>query len=539
MRRALGLLLLAAMTAAACTGGPEPVAGPEPERDPAADVVTGSGRAAPPPVAGGMVRVRAPAEPPTMNPWAAPGDASVGLVSLPVLAPLWRTGPDGAVQPWLLAGEPDVTTDDDGTPTVVYEVRDDAVWSDGQPVDGRDVLFTLDACRALPVEARGGQPCGAVDVAASGADGRRATVVFTRPVGAWRTLLADLPVLPEHVLGGADIRDVWAHALPVSSGPFRFASWTRGERVVLVRNERWWGDRPPLDRIEIVFDRTAGIAALLDSSIDVTAIDATLANLERARASARVRVAVAAGPAVEALDFNVASPRVGRAAVRGALAAALDPDVLVDEVVRPIVPSARPRRRLLFDPAAGAADPTASADVGAGDLAGVGCRIGADGLAVCDGARMRLRLDTTDASRPHRVVAEYVTSQLAEVGVEVVDAGQGGGWDLRLGTIDTADPLTMGRRWRCDGAANAQAYCNPALDDLLDRAAQLPPGDERAAVLADADLLLARDRPTYPLYPVPQMLAYRSAVRGPAINDGPWGVTWNAEQWARTAITAD
>jgi len=537
MRRAVLILLLAAVTAVACTDGAEPVTGTDSDRVRATDGVAVSEPVPPPPVAGGTVRVRAPAEPTSLNPWAAPGDTAVRLVTHPVLAPLWRIGPEGAVEPWLLAGEPEITADEDGTPTVVYEVRDDAVWSDGQPIDGGDVLFTLEACQALAPGERGDQPCGAVDTAASSADGRRATVVFTRPVGAWRTLLADLPVLPEHLLDGRDIRDVWSRTLPVSSGPFRFTSWTRGERIVLVRNDRWWGDRPPLDRIEVVFDGAAGIADLLDGTIDIAAVDASVANLERARATARLRVAVGAGPAVEALDFNVASPRVGRAAVRRAVAAALDTDVLVDEVVRPIVPATRPRRRLLVDGSTTTPDPTVAPDTGGG-LERAGCGTDAGGLAVCDGATMRLRLAVADGSWQHGLVAEYVTSQLADVGIEVVVADDAS-WDLRLATVDAADPLTMGRRWRCDSVANEQAYCNPALDVLLDRAGRLPAGGERDAVLAEAELMLARDRPTYPLYPVPQMLAYRSAVRGPAINSGPWGVTWNAEQWARTASTAD
>lgn len=536
MRRASTVLLLAALSAAACTAGSAPATDPEP----AVGMTAGPALSEPaprPPVAGGTVRILAATEPETLNPWATPASDHVSAVTRPVLAPLWRIRPDGELEPWLLAGEPEVRTDDDGTPTVVYRVRDDAFWSDGHPIDGGDVLFTLETCRDLPPDQRHGQPCGAVDVASSRADGRQATVVLTRPVAAWRTLLADLPVLPEHLLDGRDLRSTWAQRLPVSSGPFQFASWTRGERIVLVRNDRWWGEQPALDRIEVVFDGTAGLADVWDGTVDVATVDATLANVERARATDRLRVAVGGGQAFEALDFNVASPRVGRAAVRRALTAALDVDVLVDEAIRPIVPATRPRRDLLVDRATA----TPAATEGSDGLAAAGCGTDADGVAVCDGATMQLLLDVDDGSWQHQLVAEYVTSQLADVGVRVVPAAGDGAedWDLRVGDVPAGDPLALARRWRCDGAANDQAYCNPALDDVLDRAGRLPPGDDRDALLAEAELILARDRPTYPLYPVPQMLAYRSTVRGPAINTGPWGPTWNIEQWARTATTGD
>lgn len=38
---------------------------------------------------------------------------------------------------------------------------------------------------------------------------------------------------------------------PTGTGPFRFESWTRNDRVVLVRNSRYWGPKPALERIVV------------------------------------------------------------------------------------------------------------------------------------------------------------------------------------------------------------------------------------------------------------------------------------------------
>jgi peptide/nickel transport system substrate-binding protein len=526
--------LLSAVLLAACTGDAAPPADLARGGVDATAGVADSEPAPRPPLEGGTVRVGMRTEPEGLNPWAAPASAAVALVTRPVLAPLWRLGPDGGAEPWLLAGEPEVRGGDGDEPlTVVYQIRDGAVWSDGQPIDGRDLLFTLAACAQLPTGERAGEPCAAVDLAASSATGAQATVVFARPDAGWRSLLTTLPVLPEHVLAGRDVRTAWHRRLPVSSGPFRFASWTPGERIVLVRNERWWGDRPPLDRLEFLVDETMAIPRLLDDTIDVVAVDATVANLERARAAGSLRVAVAEGRAWEALDFNLASPRVARAAVRRALAAELDAAVLLDELVRPITPAIRPHAGLLAADGTGvvpSAEPTTR--VAWADL---GCDPGDDGVLVCDGDRMRLRLTFADGSWRHRLVGEYVADQLADAGVEVVtDGGDDGLWDLRVTTVPPTTAASMGDRWRCDGMGNTQAYCNPALDDLLDRAAGTLDEAGRDAVLAEAAQVLSDDRPTQQLFAVPQMLAYRAAVRGPAVNDGPWGLTWNTETWART-----
>jgi peptide/nickel transport system substrate-binding protein len=36
---------------------------------------------------------------------------------------------------------------------------------------------------------------------------------------------------------------------PIGTGPFKFESWTRGDRLVLVRNEDYWGEKPKLDSV--------------------------------------------------------------------------------------------------------------------------------------------------------------------------------------------------------------------------------------------------------------------------------------------------
>ena len=57
---------------------------------------------------------------------------------------------------------------------------------------------------------------------------------------------------------------------PTGTGPFRFESWTRGDRLVLVRNEDYWGEKAHLD--ELIFrpipDNAARLQALQAGDID-------------------------------------------------------------------------------------------------------------------------------------------------------------------------------------------------------------------------------------------------------------------------------
>lgn len=534
-RTALWLVL--ALLVAACTGGADRTDGDLPDPVSATGAPDAAG-GAPAPVEGGTVRYGLRAEPDSLNPWAAESDDAALPIAQTVLAPLSRVAPDGTFEPWLLAVEPQASDGDPDEPfEVVYDLRDDARWSDGQPIDGADLLFTLAQCRQRTRPDTPLATCDAVDLRRSSSDGPRATVAFTRPVAGWLRPLDGRPVLPEHLLVDTDVGTAWKDRLPVASGPFRFASWTPGERIALTRNERWWGEPVGLDRLEFVFDDDIGVADVQRGAVDVVTADATLGDVERARADGGVRIAVGPGRRWTAVDLNLAAPALRRPVVRRAVAAALDRQVIVDELVRPITPTVRPREGLLVDGEA-ATQPQATPPPGTtgADLDAAGCTRDDDGIYRCDDVRLTLRLTTSGDDPYHPVVGEYLTSQLGRAGIELVpvDDAAADAWNIRLTSVATTDPARLGRRWRCDAPDNDQSYCNPELDTLLARAVRTRPEPARDALYQEAELLLVRDRPTIPLYAVPTMLVYRTTLEGPSLDAGPDGVIWDVDQWVRT-----
>jgi peptide/nickel transport system substrate-binding protein len=60
-------------------------------------------------------------------------------------------------------------------------------------------------------------------------------------------------------------------ANPVGTGPFKFASWNRGDSLTLVRNDDYWGVKPPLQKVvfKYITDPNAMNNALLAGDIDV------------------------------------------------------------------------------------------------------------------------------------------------------------------------------------------------------------------------------------------------------------------------------
>jgi len=118
---------------------------------------------------------------------------------------------------------------------------------------------------------------------------------------------------------------------PIGTGPFEFVSWTRNDRLVLKRNEDYWGDKAKLDELIIrpIADNAARLQALQSGEIqgydlvepqDITTLEGD-ENLE-----------VIDRPAfnVAYVGFNIAKKPTDDAKVRQAIAYGLDRQAVVD-----------------------------------------------------------------------------------------------------------------------------------------------------------------------------------------------------------------
>jgi peptide/nickel transport system substrate-binding protein len=56
---------------------------------------------------------------------------------------------------------------------------------------------------------------------------------------------------------------------PIGTGPFKFESWTRGDRLVMVRNDDYWGDKAKIERLIFrpISDNAARLQALQNGEI--------------------------------------------------------------------------------------------------------------------------------------------------------------------------------------------------------------------------------------------------------------------------------
>ena len=216
------------------------------------------------------------------------------------------------------------------------------MWSDGVPITSADFIYAWQHQRAVPAGTTGdadvASTAGYDDISSMTPSnkGRTITVVFSTAFGDWQSLFNDL--LPAHVLervGWSPTCTTVDPRIDLSGGPYEIAS-VKKTTITLVKNPKWWGQAPKLDRIVIkVATGPQQLAQWLYSGVvDVSAPTYfDQAFLESVDAMPHVKTAVAISETFLQLEFSTLGPVTGDLLVRDGVAYAIDRQDLTDRVV--------------------------------------------------------------------------------------------------------------------------------------------------------------------------------------------------------------
>ena len=201
--------------------------------------------------------------------------------------------------------------------TYLFQLHDDARWSDGEPLTAHDFVYTWEHVRGLSASTA----LLFADMAEANAlDDHTLEVVLREPRNYFPYVLATTPAYPwpRHVCDA--VGEAWYEQVPlVSSGPFVLTSRDETE-MVLEANPNWRGARGNLSQITFRFrERTDDFEALWrDGGIDVLpAAQSTLADIGEG--------CIEAAPVLGAtiVGFRTDRPAVSDLRVRRAIAAAV------------------------------------------------------------------------------------------------------------------------------------------------------------------------------------------------------------------------
>jgi peptide/nickel transport system substrate-binding protein len=505
---------------------------------------------------GGVVRVASTFEVSGFNPNTSEDEGpALQDIAVSVYPSVFRVHPDFSVRldQTLMAGA-ELTGQD--PQTITYHIRPEARWSDGVPISADDFRYLWQHLNGADRRNDASTTIGydRIERVTGSGDGRTVTVVFKRPFADWRSLFANL--LPAHHVrrqpgGWNNGLDEHPEGIP-SGGPFEIAGFKPGETVSLRRNDRYWGQKAHLDQIVIrlVPDADAQLDALRNHEADLIRPQPSNDLVNHVRQLPGVRSQARPTLGFEHLTFNLKHPVLADLTVRQAIATAIDTEQLVERLVRPIDPGARPLGNRIWvtghQPYQDHAGGYGKGDTQAARrlLEQAGWALGADGVYARDGRPLRLRWSTFSGDERRKAEGVLLQAQLSKAGVrlELADARFPvffGEW-VEKGNFDIADFASIGNpfvlsgsqdAYRTAGVHNYGGFSNREVDDLLERAAgELDPAG--AADLGnEIDRRLWAQLPTIPLYQVPGFLAWRQDLVNVEPNTTTEGPFWNVGTW--------
>jgi len=417
--------------------------------------------------------------PSTLNNHAFPAEESTQGVVDQVLDTLVTRNDDGEVAPRLA-----LSWENPDPLTWVFELREDVVFSDGTPFTSTDVRKSIENHVAITSVLA---PLLADVTDIDDSEPHRLVLTTNEPDG---TILATLSILYVGQGDAVSSEDYWNK--PVGTGPFVIDTYETDERIVLTRNESYWGEPATLDTVTIrsIPEASARIAALETGEVDMIS---NVAPDQSSTVAAIDNVQMITTPSTfYYLNwFNNAREPFTDERVRQALWHAAD--------LETIIPA------LFGDAAVLARAPLSSVVFGAPELEPytydpeLAKQLLAD--AGYPNGFSTTMIWPNDAGINVDQLAQTLISAWAEVGVEVEPISQERAqwtadfnaldWDMSLFANSTATGdahYTLGRLYTC--AANRLGFCDEEVDSKLVEARGAVDQDERRVLYQDVSTIL-------------------------------------------------
>ncbi|MEV6427040.1 ABC transporter substrate-binding protein [Nocardia sp. NPDC051463] len=504
-----------------------------------------------------------------------------------VLTGFFYTGPDGQ----------QVADTDAGTAkevpgeaqTVQYRLNPDGVYSDGVPTSCDDLVLAW-AARSGRFTKPGDRSHAPLFDAANSAGyddiervdcqpgSKDATVVFRpdRHFVPWHTLFTAGELMPAHVAArvanvpnvvsalqtgdpGAIERlaDFWNNGWTMSSGsgldlsrfpssgPYRIESYSATDGLVLVANERWWGNKPETGRI-VVWPKTVDVRAkVADNAVGVVDVGAgSVKDLNLEGFSVRT----VPGRGVEQLVLGTGGV-FGSADARRAFALCVPRQALFDKLGKakdapktglgaaPLNSRIVQQDSLYYPAVTGAAEKYRGADVPAATAAlassGAGKPTVRIGYLQPDERRAQTVAMIAEACKPAGLTvvdagsADFTPAQLTEGKVDAVLASTA----AASGPAGSLAGMAATSALRTGSGLNFGRFGNGRYDAITDQLAADDNSTTTLNLLTEAENLLWSEMPSVPLFVNPRIIAFGNGLQNGIAGPTQGGTGWNMDRW--------
>lgn len=371
---------------------------------------------------------------------------------------------------------------DDGM-TWYFTIRDDAKFTDGEPLSASDVAFTINGI----IESEAAEADLSMVEKAVATDDTHVEITMAKPYNALLYTLAVVGIVPEHAHG----EDYGAN--PIGSGRYMLEQWDRGQQVILKANPDYYGEAPKMERVVVVFmEEDAALAAVRAGQVDIAYTSATYSDQTSegyelfacetvdSRGISLPSIAAGQTKADGANEYPAGNDVTCDLAVRRAINYAVDRQAMIDNVLNGY---GTPAYSVCDSSPWGSPDMKVETDVEAAKklLDEAGWALGEDGIRSKDGVRAAFDMYYASDDSVRQALAAEFADQMKELGIEV--GIKGASWD-DIYPHEFATPILWG--WGSNaptelyeltysqGWGNYACYDNAEIDSYLDEALAVP-----------------------------------------------------------------
>jgi peptide/nickel transport system substrate-binding protein len=403
--------------------------------------------------------------------------------------------------------------------TYEFKLKKGVKFHNGELFKASDVKFTLE--RALsPAGAPIGSLVGNLDIdGLKTPDDSTVIIKLKKPNPGFLTILTmeNMGMLNEKAVKAAG-KDYGQN--PVGTGPYKFVSWQRGNKIEMTRFDEHFGDKPKIKNIviRIIPEGTNRVIELESGGVDIT-YDVTTNDVKLVQENKNLQLFRTIDNSVTFMGFNTSKKPFNDIRVRQAFAYAIDINAVVEGAWRGV---GKPATGMIAPNLMYANPALKTHEYNPAK---------AKQLLAEAGYPNGFKAESWTNDRKERIdMAQIMQSMLKEVGIEIEikvfewgayfdKTGKGEhsmyqmSWTVSANDPDQIlDPLFHSKN--VGAAGNRAYYSNAKLDELISKGSTMDNGEAKKKVYFEIQDILMTELPYMPLLNGEQVIGVRKNIKG-------------------------
>ncbi len=410
----------------------------------------------------------------------------------------------------------------------IFQLRKDAKFHDGTPFNAEAVVYSYgDRAYVTTVKTLQLEKVEAID---------EHTVKFTctksMPLPTYLTHIAWPVVSPGSINSAGEFQQA------IGTGPFKFASYSKGQEVVLDKNGDYWGEGIKLDQVvfKIIPEASTRIMALESGDVDMS-IKIPESDVARLEQDPEITVQRKLSTFSDFLQFNCAKAPFDDLNIRKAVANAIDTEGMVQNILDNVGVAAQGR---LYSPVMAYSRPdlqlySQNQEKAKSLLLASGWKDdNADGILEKDGKELQVSMLVGQSWSPReKRIAEACQAQLGEVGFAVEikqletaalsSLEKEGDFDMIMRTgyyVWGPYPHHVKMHFSKNYTSH---YNNPEYDQLVMQGESVNDEEQKQQIYADIQKMVLDELPAFYIVHEEKIVAVRENVQGYVMSaEDPW-----------------